>query len=342
MVEEHNSDMRCIAAFLLLAGSGFAQTGVPRIATDNLFRRDGREFFLAPGMIIELYGENLAPNSGCDQSIPQNGPYPQEMCGVQVLVDGRAAGLLFVGSKQINLKLPVDAPEEGSAPIQVCVREVCSDVVNFRFSAHKAYVHLVGHAYVHMPVWIEVEEPAGHDIHYPYSVFPLNLGDNELEVFHRGEPLAPFRTARPSFGGTSAPKDSPAGRLPLHLLYRFDEPGKYSVRYTARSDKQIQSDWTEITVEPYTDAQRLAWLRSEAEKARSATPGELTGDIIPSILAVPDEASLAVLLTLVDHPDGMVRDYVRLSLALFDEALQRRVIPANRWDELHRFMVVIG
>jgi hypothetical protein len=126
------------------------------------------------------------------------------------------------------------------------------------------------------------------------------------------------------------------------LIYRFDEPGVYSVRYTGRVYKTpgaievaTQSDWTDIIVEPYSDAQRAAWLKGEAQKARTASAGELVGDIIPSLLAWSDEAALSVLLTLVDHPDGLVRLYARMSLNLFDEDLQRRVIPANRWRDLH-------
>src|SRR5437868_1324732 len=94
---------------------------------------------LAPGMIIELYGQHFGPSPWCAAKIPQNGPYPTEACGVRVSVGGTPAGLLFVGEKQINLKIPVDAPEEGTAPIQVCVRERCSEPVMFRFSVHKSY-----------------------------------------------------------------------------------------------------------------------------------------------------------------------------------------------------------
>jgi hypothetical protein len=336
--------MRGWIALAFVTGCAFAQSGVPTIAREGLTQwPDGRAKLISPGMIMTFYGANLGPEPWCNQPIPVNGPYPVEACGVRVLVDGRPAGLMFVGAKQTNFKIPEEAPEDGAAPIEVCVRDACSDPVVFRFSLHKAFLHLLGHAYVHMPVWIEIEQPWG-DIRYPYSIFLLNFGGAELEMFHNGEPVAPFRTsiATPS-GGTSAPKDSPSGRLPLHLLYRFDEPGVYSVRFTGRGYKypgatevKTQSDWTDIVVEPYTAAQRLAWLESEAAKARTATVGELVGDVIPSLVADPDEAALSVLLTLVDHPDGMVRQYARMSLDFFDEQVQKRVIPANRWQDLHQ------
>jgi hypothetical protein len=342
--------MRGLVGFVLLAGAAFAQTGVPRFTREGLSERvDGRPVLFSPGMIMTLYGENLGPESGCDQAIPSDGPYPSEACGVRVLVDGRASGLMFVGPRQINFKFPDEAPEEGSAPLQVCVRDTCSDRVMLRFSLRKAFLHLQGHAYVHMPVWIQVDQPWS-DIRYPYSIFPLNLGGAEFEVLYKGEPVPPARTAIGKGGGTAAPPDSPRGRLPLHLIYHFDHPGTYSVRFTGRTYKYpgaieiaTQSDWTEIVIEPYSDAQRAAWLVSEMAKARSASIGELAGDIIPSLLAWPDAGALSVLLTLVDHPDGFVRESARSALELFDEGVQRRVIPTNRWQDLHnRSISILG
>ncbi len=328
--------MRGLVAFLLLAGAAFGQAGVPRFSHENLTQRpDGRPVLLAPGMIVTIYGEDLGPELQCPTPIPQNGPYPLETCGVRILVDGRAAGLLFSGSKQINFKIPDDAPEDGSAPIQVCVRGSCSDRVLVRFSLRKAFIHLLGQAYVHMPVWIDVDQPATNGISYPYTVFPLDFGGNQLEVRYEGEPFAPFQASVGLGNSTVAPRDSPRDRLPLHLMYRFDQPGVYSVRYTARRDKDIQSDWTDIVVEPYSEVRRAVWIASLAEQASTASPGELVGDIIPSLLAWPDDQALSVLLPLMDHPDGLVWQFARMSLSLFDEAVQRRVIPPSRWQDLH-------
>jgi hypothetical protein len=342
--------MRIAVAFLLLAAAALGQTGVPRFTREGLpHGEDGKPLLLAPGMIVTVYGADLGPDPWCEQPIPQNGPYPLEACGVRVLVDGRAAGLLFAGSRQINFKIPDDAPEDGSAPIQVCVHDACSDRMEVRFSLRKAFIHLQGHAYVHMPVWIEVEQPQCCGIQYPYNMFPLDFGDARFEVFHNGELLKPVSTGTSLMMGRTMPQDTPRSRLPLHLMYRFDEPGVYSVRFAGRGytypgaiEMAVQSDWTDIVLEPYSDAQRYAWLASEALKARSATPGELVGDIIPSLLAWRDEAALSVLLTLVDNPNALVRQFARMSLDLFDEDLQRRVIPASRWDEIHIRQITIG
>jgi hypothetical protein len=335
--------MRVWIALTLMAVSALAQSGVPTIAREGLTQRpDGRAVLLSPGLVMTFYGENLGPEPTCFDEIPRSGPYPLEACGVRVLVDGRPAGLLYVGPKQTNFKIPDDAPQDGQAPIQVCIRDTCSDPVVFQFSVRKAFVRLHGHAYVHMPVWIEVNQPWG-DIEYPYSIFPLDFGESKIEVLHHGETQAPFRSfTNFSHSSTAAPPDSPRGLLPLHLIYRFDEPGVYSVRFTGRGYKYpgaievaTQSDWIDIVVEPYSDSQRIAWLQGEAAKARSASVGELVGDIIPSLLASPDDAALTVLLTLVDHPDGMVQQYARMALDLFGEDVQKRVIPPNRWRDLH-------
>ncbi len=268
--------------FLSLAAAAFGQARVPRFTSEGLpHREDGKLLLFAPGMIVTLYGEDLGP-----------GP------GVRVLVDGREAELLYASAKQVNFKIPEDAPEEGSAPIEVCVRDKCSDPVVFRFSLRKAFIRLAGHAYVHMPVWIEVEQPWS-DIHYPYNIFPLDFGGARFEVLYQGKPQAPLRSSTElGHGGTMAPRDSPWGRLPLHLLYRFDQPGVYSVRFTGRSYKYpgaieiaTQSDWIDIVVEPYSDAQRAAWLASQAARAQSASIGELVGDVIPSLLAWPGRIS---------------------------------------------------
>jgi len=339
--------MRSFVVLFLLTGGAFAQSGVPTIAREGLTeRKDGRLMLYSPGMITTFYGANLGPEPTCFEPIPQNGPYPTESCGVRVLVDGRPAGLLYVGPHQTNFKIPDEAPEEGLVPVRVCVREVCSDPVVLRFSLRKAYIHLQGHAYVNMPVWLEVNQPWG-DVHYPAGIMPLDLGRAKFEVFHKGEPLAPAQAFGNTLGmGMGAAAGLPSGRLPLHLHYRFEEPGVYSVRfhgigyqYPGAKELAIESDWTDIVVEPYTAAQRSAWLASEAVKARMASAGELVGDIIPSLLAQPDQAALAVLMTMVDHPDGSVRQFARFALTLFPEDVQRRLIPASRWSELHSFEI---
>jgi hypothetical protein len=273
---------RC--SLLLIAGVALAQIPAPEFTRDGIVPfQSGRPRMLAPGMIVELYGEHLGPTPPCDAPIPQNGPYSTEACGVRVTVGERPAALLFVSEKQINLKIPADAPDEGVAPIQICVHDVCSQPVPVRFSTRKAYIKVQGTAYVRMPVWIEVDLPMLYDIQYPAYVWPWQFGGYAFEVRRNGQPVAPLRP-QPKYGGfagggTVAPQDAPRSRLPLHLFYSFDRPGTYSVQLTGwrfGSDGRTpaiasQSDWTDIVVQPSSEAQRDAWLKAEAASIQSAT-----------------------------------------------------------------------
>jgi hypothetical protein len=126
-------------------------------------------------------------------------------------------------------------------------------------------------------------------------------------------------------------------------LYRFDQPGAYSVRITARKGAEIlyQSDWTAIEVQPFSEEKRAEWLASMAAKVKSGNPRDLASDVIPSLLAWPDEKALAILLTIIpDCTKGCVNQdffgdiYGREALAAFDDALLRRVIPPARLLQL--------
>jgi hypothetical protein len=241
--------------------------------------------------------------------------------------------------------------EEGSAPIKISVRDSCSDPVVFRFATHKAYIQVQGQAYVHMPVWIEIAQPSLHRVYYPVSVGPWDFAGDTLEVRRNGRPLTPIRPLLRGglVDGTVAPQDSPRDRLPLHLFYRLDLPGTYSARFTHWEVAVIpgtdmldlhhpkiawQSDWTDFSVAPYPEARRDEWLQAEAIKAQSASPGELVGDIVPSLAACPDKKALVIILKLVDHPDNLVKEFARQCLAAFDRSLLRRVIPPGRFTEL--------
>src|SRR6185312_10424194 len=80
------------------------------------------------------------------------------------------------------------------------------------------------------------------------------------------------------------------------------------------------SDWTEIEVQPYSEAQRKAWIRERARQMPSS-PEELISKAIPELLAMPDAASLAVILPELYHADESVRRYVATSLGMFDSAV---------------------
>jgi hypothetical protein len=250
---------------------------------------------------------------------------------------------MYAGPAQINFKVPANAPAEGLVPIQVCIGAVCSAAVTMQFSAHKAFLTLERPASVHMPVWIDVAAPAPYEISYPCESSPWSFPGYEFEVRRNGQLLAP--TPPPARIAASGRCEglAPNGRLPLHLWYNFDQPARYSVRFTARKGAETlyQSEWTDIAIEPFSEEKRAEWLRPLAAKVKQADAATLTGDVIPSLLAWPDEKALALLLTAIPadaahcvNADCATLGYGKAALAAFDDALLRRAVPRTRLLQL--------
>jgi hypothetical protein len=327
--------------FAFLAASLSAQTIAPSFTRQGLVPAQS----LMPNDLVTIYGEHLAPAAGCGQTAPAApGIYPTQMCGTQVTVDGIPAGLLAVLEKQINLRIPQEVPAAGDAAVVVTVNGVSSQPVMVAFGKPKVMLSVEGTAYVHMPVWIALKRPLPSYVAYPYALNPGNFGGGRFEVTHNGIALKPLEIQDPPGGtvfagllnGSIAPADSPKGRLPLHLQYRFDTPGRYKIRFIGTQldirpvpgvhvlpIHQVQvdeSDWTEIEILPYSDAERRTWIQEQIAKMPSS-PGLLVGDAIPGLLSVPDELALLAILPELYHPDELVRRYVAASLTMFDNAL---------------------
>jgi hypothetical protein len=297
-------------------------------------------------MPVELYGQHLAPEPWCGQNNTPAAPYPLEVCGVRVMVGTSPAGLMYVGPGQINFKVPADAPAGGSAPVQVCVRGVCGAPVAVQVSSGSAGLRLRGTAAVHMPVWVQIDAPAPYQIKYPCADTPWSFNGYQFEVRRNGQPLSPAAPWKDTMGhavmGPCRAAAQPSA-LPLHLLYDFDQPGVYSVRFTAIAPinptvPAFQSDWTDIKVDPYSSSQRDQWLQSMAERVKSDAPEALIADVIPSLLAWPDDKALTVLLPLLALPApmsasdqmGYAGQFARYSLAAFSDEVLRQVIPPDR------------
>jgi len=70
---------------------------------------------LAPGTIVQIYGQNLATATVAPTTIP----LPSVVNGTQVLIGGTAAPLYYVSAGQINAQLPFEL--EAGKPYQVIV-----------------------------------------------------------------------------------------------------------------------------------------------------------------------------------------------------------------------------
>jgi hypothetical protein len=330
-------------SFLLavIATTLCAQTDAPAFTRESVLPVWGKHAqSLMPDDLVAIYGRHLAPAGGCAQAPPPNGGiYPTELCGTQVTANGIPAGLLAVLENQINLKVPAGAPTSGEAAIVVTVRGVRSQPVTVPFGKPKVLLSVAGPAYVHMPVWIALERPYPYyETSYPYSLTPGNFGGGSFEVKYNGAILKPLEThlkdeqmTNGLLNGSVAPAGAPRGRLPLHLQYRFDVPGKYEIRFIgtrmemdpARGMQPVQvdeSDWTEIAILPYSAAQRRNWIQEQITKMPSS-PGLLVGDALPGLLALPDQLALRATLPELYHPDELVRRYVAASLTMFDSVL---------------------
>jgi hypothetical protein len=340
-----NSDMRLrMLALALSAGIALGQSGVPAFQAPLA---GGRPIQLVPGMLVSIYGADLGPQVGCiGQADPKNREtpsplrpeqssvetliYPKELCGVQVIVGDLPSGLLYVQAGQINFKVSQEAPMEGAAPARVVYQGRSSAAVEMRLGLEPATLSLERPAHVGGPVWVHIQAPAfpGYgDVQYPVGVQPADFGCHEVEVRRDGTllPRIPIRVSGGIVGGLMCGNIGIVGheiqhknRLPIHLQYRFDQPGVYEVRYTRRrglagmrdSQPLFQTEWTRVVILP---------AQPSAPIAPPQDPAETLSDYLPSILGFPDDAHLALLTDYLYHSNDTVRQYASMGLAYWPE-----------------------
>lgn len=286
---------------------------------------------LRPGMLVSIYGRHLGPGSGC---VPPRMTYPEptELCGATVVVGREKSSLLYVQDLQINLRVPYTAASEGLIDFVVTYQGLSSAPVSVRFGPITARIQLTGPAYVHMPIWIHVDLPEPHSryLRYPITIAPGNFGGHQFEVRRNGIMLPPLKPAHPfrmsgdgpggfgmiGGGGMLSLRHEPANRsrLPLHLIYRFDQPGLYEVRYRGHYGRDAgtpdlaRSSWLRFEVLDFPTAKRAAWLATMRQSAPS-DPVELLSDFLPSILALPDHAVLSILREYQHNSGQLVSEY---------------------------------
>lgn len=321
----------------------------PMFVADRVLPSGGsRPAKLAPGMFVSIYGDHLGPEAPCTgnadtqrketpsparprQSFAETLIFPTELCGVQVFLAGRPAGLQYAGDKQINFKVPQEIAVDGEVELKV-VYGGQSHAVRLRVGLENVALSLDPPAHAGGPVWLRIDPPFGwyDSVRYPVQVEAWNFGCQEIEVRRGGQtlPRIPVRLTGGMVNGnpcgTIGVGSHPAthtGRLPLHLQYRFDLPGVYEVRYTSREflhrEIVLQSEWTRITVLP-------AEARPATVGTMPADPADVLSDWLPSLLGGTDIMAMNAVIQCLYHPEPVVRRFAVLALGYWPEAEARR------------------
>jgi hypothetical protein len=292
---------------------------------------------LAPGLVLTIFGNDLGPAQGCGSQHDAAGAYPKALCNVQVPVGGVPSELLWVQAKQINFRVPEETPDRGTTDLVVIYGARKSSAVTVPLGKEGTTISFEGPLRVGMPVWLKVTAPYKQDagIRYPFMVFPVSFGCNEVEVRRDGVPLKKFADiGAQAFGGITVIGNPCGGvafrtephfkdRLPLHLQYRFDQPGIYEVRLTMRQRPNERapyvSPWTKIEILPADPAARRQWLEDKIANAPSDA-ADLLSDFLPGILGNPDDATLEALRPYLYHPDRLVREYAAAGVTYWPES----------------------
>jgi len=297
----------CLPLVLVLCAA--AQAPPPTINPNGIVRGDtGGQGLLPPGIVFSIYGHGFGPSAGCKGAA-------LELCGVQVLLDGEPIDVQYAQEVQINVRMPDGTPSHPVSRLVVISGGQRSDPVEVRRFPDTATISLDGVARIDGPVWIHVELSPTVGVSYPSMASPWDFACNEFEVRKDGKLLTPLPHPElglvysgPSCPGTvnlRIPEDRKS-RLPLHLQYRFAQPGIYEVRlshydaFFRRADIQIQSAWTPFEVFP-------AIPRAIATHPQE--PVEVLSSFLPDLLALPNDEALSVVLEYLYHPSPRVRAY---------------------------------
>jgi hypothetical protein len=287
-----------------------------------------RAGILVPGAGMSIYGQYLgSPTSGCAPSADNRSA--GNLCDTQVLIGDKPATLLFVSDRQINFKVPLDVPPSDRAELRVVYRGQSSMPLTMQVGAEKTTISLDGVARVDGPVWIHVELPGSLGLSYPQMSNPWDFGCTRFEVRKDGNLLPPL--SHPPVGGIYNGPPCPGemslrntngvkSRLPLHLQYRFTEPGVYEIRLTlepplfaGRGAIKAQSDWTPIQVVPAASR--------TIPSTHPDNPTEILSTFLPDLLAHPDDEALSVVLEYLYHPNVYVRQYASAALSLWPQSV---------------------
>jgi uncharacterized protein (TIGR03437 family) len=87
----------------------------PRIRENGVVNAASGQPVIAPGSLVSIFGDNLAP----DEQVAVSVPFPSQMNSVAVRVNGEAVPLQFVSRQQINFFLPLETANRNLSSIVV-------------------------------------------------------------------------------------------------------------------------------------------------------------------------------------------------------------------------------
>ena len=108
-----DSSSNSVSASVTVSVSGSGSTAKPSIA--GLANGASFKISYAPGMILSVFGSQLAPNVATASSVP----LPVSMAGVAATVNGVAAPLYYVSPGQVNLQIPYDTAVNSPATLTI-------------------------------------------------------------------------------------------------------------------------------------------------------------------------------------------------------------------------------
>jgi hypothetical protein len=324
------------AVLLLLPGSLVTQIGavpaIPTINPEGVVRSDTtRPGILPPGIVFSIWGHGYGPKSSC------KGP-ALEVCGVQVLLDDKPIEVEYTNDVLINARMPEDTPSQPTSRLVVSSGGRHSASVEVLRAPERASISLDGEARVDGPVWIHVELPGSRGVSYPPMPLPWDFACDSFEVRKDGRTMAPIPHQSRGMGYSGPPcrgivnigAPNASSLLPLHLQYRFDQPGVYEVRLSHYADfgrradgLRDQSDWTPITVLPAVPRAAIT--------QRPQEPTEVVREFLPNLLALRDDETLQILVEYCYHASPRVRTYAENAIAYWPESVSEpRVLEALR------------
>ncbi|HEV2689955.1 MAG TPA: hypothetical protein VGV35_15455, partial [Bryobacteraceae bacterium] len=108
-----DSPSNTVSASVTVSTIGAGSTSQPAIAGST----NGASFkqTYAPGMILSVFGSQLAPSVGIASTVP----LPISMAGVAATVNGVAAPLYYVSPSQLNIQIPYDVAANSTATLTV-------------------------------------------------------------------------------------------------------------------------------------------------------------------------------------------------------------------------------